>query len=92
MDPRPLQVSPPTAGFAPGDIVTIAGCYNRPPTRSWAWWVMLIFGPPFAARHLGWAFRRKSTDPFYHLGSTRRGLFAPRQLQTYRVGRSAESS
>ena len=72
-------------GFSEGDIVTIAGCFNRPPARSAAWWTMLILGPQCAARHSGWAFRRRAEDPFYHLPLTRRGLFEHRRLQRYRI-------
>ena len=84
MKPIPLYADLNPA-MAEGDIVTIEGCWNRPPTRSAAWWAMLILGPAFAARHLGRAFRRKVTDPWYHLPLKRRGLFEPRKLQMYRI-------
>lgn len=81
----PLPLGAHGMGFSEGDIVTIEGCYNRPPTRSAAWLAMLILGPQHAARHLGWAFRRRVPDPFNHLPLTRQGLFEPRRLQTYRI-------
>lgn len=84
MTPLPLG-APSGWGLTSGDIVTIEGCYNRPPTRIAAWWAMLILSPPRAARHLVWPFRRRDSDPFYHLPMTRRGLFEPRRLQTYRI-------
>lgn len=84
MNERPLA-APAESGLDHGDIVTIEGCFNRPATRSLAWWAMLVFGPEFACRHLGRAFRRKRTDPFYHIPHTRRALLEPRELQKYRI-------
>ena len=73
-----------------GDIVTIEGIHNRPPVASWAWWLMLAFGPPFAARHFVWAFRRKVSDPFPWIPKNRKGLLVRRRLQTFVIGERYE--
>lgn len=90
MTPLPLSVNPPNPLLSPGDIVEFEGSFNRPPVKSLAWWAMLLFGPPFACRHLGWAFRRKASDPFYHI-PTRRNLFRERALQRYVITGEATS-
>lgn len=84
MNPLPLS-APGLPMVSSGDIVTIEGQYNRPRVKSMAWLVMLVFGPEFACRHLGWAFRRKASDEFYHVAIRRRALLRKRQLQTYRI-------
>lgn len=84
--------APKSPMLNPGDIVQIDSFFSRPPSKSKAWWAMLIFGPAFACRHLGWAFRRKPTSPFYQIPTSRRGLFDKRELQRFVITGHAEST
>jgi hypothetical protein len=83
MTPKPLSIPRPDPTMNFGDTVTIEGVNNRPPVATIGWWLMLIFGPPFAARHFGWAFRRGVSSPFNFFPMTRRHLFEPRRLQSF---------
>lgn len=85
MTPIPLSIQGSDPFLNPGDIVTIEGMYNRPSLASAAWWAMLVLGPAFAARHVGWAFRRKASDPYYQIPMKRKGLMQKRKLQTFVV-------
>lgn len=80
--PKSLAM-PSSANVNDGDIITIEGMYTRPSARSAAWWVMLLFGPALAVRHIPHAFRRSSTEPLNFFPHTRRDLFAPRELQRF---------
>jgi hypothetical protein len=91
MEPKELAGWPENFSINEGDILTIEGMYSRPSIRTTAWWTMLVFGPPFACRYCGGAFRRKISDPMYFIPRTRRQLFAKRQLQTFKAQKSVTS-
>jgi hypothetical protein len=84
MDPKELTV-PDLPGISEGDIISMDGLYNRPSVRTLAWWAMLVFGPAFACRHLGFAFRRRISDPMYMIPMRWCGLFEARKLQHFKV-------
>jgi hypothetical protein len=75
-----------------GDILTIEGIYNRPSARTLAWWLMLAFHPARVCRYLPWVVRRRISDPMSFFPTTRRGLFTPRTLQTFKVGKRVTSA
>ena len=85
MEPRELSSWPETTAISEGDILTFDGVYNRPATGTLVWWLMLAFHPARVCRHFPWAFRRRITDPMSFYPITRRGLFAPRTLQTFKA-------
>lgn len=87
-EPKELIVNGWTESSVPmntNDIVTIGGIYNRPATNTLGWWLILIFGGPFALLHFERSFRRRVDEPLSYFPFKRRELFEPRELQKFKI-------